>query len=360
MRIALYDKGTLEIQSIRTVKSENKDLFHNKYSLQYGIQFQIDEFARCGDIVNIEANSGFNPAIKESGVYVINIDASYSGNIIFRRVSTGLGDLVMILSTIQLMKKYAGNAKIYVLTLPAYAEILEHHPAIEKVLYENDSIPKGKIIELGDPCPCAKYESDSKNEYGEYSIIKNRTEIYAKASGLQWKHEIPKLYLIEEEKQSIIVDHPAIGIELKTAEKWRDYPHVKSLAKKLKKDFNVYVFDLKDELKLNGVTNITGQPLRSVLASIANMDLMICPDSGLAHCAGALNVPLLGLMAPTDGSIRYGIYDNVTLMKIECDRYPCWYSPCKGFHDYQPCLKNIKVKHIVKEVKDILGNRTKT
>ncbi len=356
MRIALYDKKTFEIQSIRTIKTENKDLFYNKYSLQYGIQTEIDEFAICGDIINVETASGFNPAIKERGVYSINIEEDYSGNIVFRRISTGLGDLIMLLSSIQLMKQYAKNAKIYVLTLQAYVEILEHHPDIEKVLHENDSIPEGKIIELGDPCPSAKYESDNKNEYGEYSIIKNRTEIYAIASGLQWKHEIPKLYLIEEEIQAVKVTRPAIGIELKTAEKWRDYPNIKSLVKKLKKDYNIYVFDLKEQLKIGGIFNIIGQPLRKVLAYIANMDLMICPDSGLAHCAGALNTPLLGIMAPTDGLIRYGIYNDVTLMKIECDRYPCWYSPCKGFHEYQPCLKNIKVKHIMKEVKNIFGN----
>lgn len=360
MRIALYNKETLEIQSIRTIKSENKDLFQNKYSLQYGIHAEIDEFARCGDIINDKTASGFNFAIKERRVYSKNIDADYNGNILFRRVSKGLGDLVMLLSTVQLMKQYARDAKIYVLTLPAYAEILEHHPNIEKVLYEGDRIPEGRVIELGDPCPAAKYESDSKNEYGEYSIIKNRTEIYAIASGLQWKPERPRLYLTEEEKNENLVQHPAIGVAKRTAEIWRDYPHVKSLVKKLKKLANVYVIDTDKPLNMKGIYNIIGLPLRKVMQYIYQVDLMICWDSGPAHITGALNTPMLGIMAPTDGLVRFGIYDNVTLMKIECDRYPCWYSPCKGFHEYQPCLKNIKVKHILKEVKNILGNRTKT
>jgi len=362
MRIALYDRETLEIKSIRTIKTENRGSFHNKYSAQYGIQSEIDEFARCGDTINIKMASGFNPAIRESGIYTLNFDESYSGNIIFRRISTGLGDLVMLLATVQLMRKYARNAKIYVLTLPAYAEILEHHPDIEKVIYEGDRLPEGRVIELGDPCPAARYESSCRNEYGEYSIIQNRTEIYARASGLQGKLETPKLYLTEEEILSVKVNKPAIGIELSAAEKWRDYPHIKALAKKLRKYYNVYIFDLKEQLKASGIVNITGQPLRKVLAYIANMDLMICPDSGLAHCTGALNTPLLGVIAPTDGLVRFGIYDNVTLIKIECnkDRYPCWYSPCKGFREYQPCLKNVKVKHILKEVKNILGSRTKT
>lgn len=360
MRIALYDKETLEIKSIRTVKSENKDLFCDRYSSQYGIKFEIDEFARCNDIINIESDSGFNPAIRESGVYTLNIDESYSGNIIFRRIGTGLGDLVMLLSAVQLMKQYARNAKIYVLTLPAYAEILECHPDIERVINEGDPIPEGKVIELGDPCPAAKYESDSKNEYGEYSIIKNRTEIYSIASGLQWKPERPKLYLSEEEKNENLVQHPAIGVAKRTAEIWRDYPHVKSLVKKLKKLANVYVIDIDKPLNMKGIYDIIGLPLRKVTQYIYQVDLMICWDSGPAHIAGALGTPILGLMAPTDGLVRFGIYDNVTLMKIKCDRYPCWYNPCKGFHEYQPCLKNIKVKYILKEVKNILGKRTKT
>jgi len=147
----------------------------------------------------------------------------------------------------------------------------------------------------------------------------------------------------------------AIGIELRCAEKWRDYPYMDVVAKELLNlGFNVYVFDLEYGLRINGINNIVGQSLRTVMQYIANMDLMICPDSGLMHIAGALDVPMLAIVAPTDFATRLQSYNNVVGVDFDCKDYPCWYNPCKGQNSYQPCLSQIKPKIIVNKVREVV------
>ena len=104
-------------------------------------------------------------------------------------------------------------------------------------------------------------------------------------------------------------------MQIQSAEKWRDYPHIKRVARGLlKKGFHVYSFDKSKPLNVRGITNIIGKGLREVMIHIKKMNLMIGPDSGLLHIAGALGVPILGIIAPTDPLIRYQDYDNSNLL----------------------------------------------
>jgi ADP-heptose:LPS heptosyltransferase len=264
----------------------------------------------------------------------------------------------MSLSAVQMMRKLRENLEIIYIAKPSFAAILQNHRAIDKVLTSDKPIPEGVLLELGEPCPCATYESRCKDQSGAFKIEKNRTEIFTLAAGLPWMPEDitsnPVLYLTENEKTAVSVKHPAIGIELRTAEIWRNYPHMKKLARMLSKKYNVYAFGVNDGLHLPRIRNIVGRPLREVMSYIANMDLMFCPDSGLMHIAGALGVPLLALVAPTDPKVRLGSYPNAKWISVECAKFPCWYNPCHGFHAIQPCLTAIAPRKIMTQIKEML------
>jgi ADP-heptose:LPS heptosyltransferase len=266
----------------------------------------------------------------------------------------------MTLSAVQQMRySQCPNSQIIYWGSKTFVEILYHHPAIHQIITDAESVPeKATIINLDDPCPAAKYESLCNG-----NIAKSRHELFTLASGLSWIGEIPRLYLSREEEvwaaEFIGTNGKAnIGIEVKSAERWRDYPHCEVLAAELlKMDFNVYAFDKEESLAISGVKNITGFPLRRVMALISKMNVIICPDSALGHIAGAMGIPLIGLFGPTCATKRIEIYGG-RWISTKCPKMPCWYNYCNGRNNFSPCMEKIKIKDIINHLRELKNDKS--
>ena len=284
-------------------------------------------------------------------------------NYLFRRLIPGLGDAVMMEPAIRATAEVLG--KQVLVKFPGWiAPIFEHHPSVAVILDNADEEPVEvfPVLDIASPasCPAAKYEAVHTPR-----IRKPRHQIFLEAAEeqlhLKLKLSSPKLYLSEEEREEAnrLKSNPwrNIGIQYHTAESWRDYPHMSALVKLLcKAGYEVYIFALKD-LPFNGQFHIIKRrPIREVMVMLAGMHLVLGPDSGLLHLAGALNVPILSLFGPTDAKIRLKAYSSWKgNMNASCPykRHPCWYQPCQNV----TCLDELQPEKILKRVRKLVRRR---
>ncbi|MDD2715972.1 MAG: glycosyltransferase family 9 protein [Candidatus Wallbacteria bacterium] len=109
------------------------------------------------------------------------------------------------------------------------------------------------------------------------------------------------------------------------------------------------------------VRNLIGQTTVSQLSGVlGSASLVLGADSGIAHMAGAQNVPLIVLWGPTDFSLSHPLGDKVHFLKKD---FPC--APCtsafrrseKNAHrrcPESPCMNSISPQEIVDLALEIL------
>ena len=90
--------------------------------------------------------------------------------------------------------------------------------------------------------------------------------------------------------------------------------------------------------------------IRQVAALINEMDLLVTPDSGLMHLAGALNKRLVTIWGGTYPPSRINYYPNaVAIASSHLACWPCWYFNRDCNSEYL-CIKQISVDKVLKTV----------
>ena len=160
---------------------------------------------------------------------------------------------------------------------------------------------------------------------------------FAKALNIKWAGKPAKLIVTSEELHLHKLPDTGkckAGVCYVSRDKHRSYPHSKYLVKLLKKHFDVHVFGLRQ------------LPVRQLVAEVSQMDLMVSVDTGLAHIAGCLDVPLIIIEGPTDCKKIYGCYQDTRYVFTDSDK--CQYKPCvtRGCK-HKDCLYLIHPSQIV-------------
>lgn len=156
---------------------------------------------------------------------------------------------------------------------------------------------------------CPVIALDMGSVLGGYDL--DRLYLFA---GIDSEPEPPCLHLSKKESSQVddlkrSFNGKRIGILLSSRYKEKGYPHSQLLASALcVRGYKVFGFD--EHRQIDGVTNITGIPLRELMVYIKAMDLVIGPDTGTAHLAAALGtlVIVLGIDAIKG---LYDVYENV-------------------------------------------------
>jgi len=125
-----------------------------------------------------------------------------------------------------------------------------------------------------------------------------------------------------------------------------------------------YLQAAKVEMPAN-VFPISFPKFREVFALIEGAKVCICPDSMVAHAAGSMNVPCVGLWGPTDPHLRVEYYGNHVALS---SRASCPVSPCLVHRGALPppfcpslarrvcaCVDDIEPSDILDAVQKILG-----
>lgn len=293
-------------------------------------------------------------------------------NILAHRDLGGIGDIIMTTSVIEeAVKKYT-HYKITYACPDQFLLLLENNPFITSLESINSDVTKKDwdvIVDLTSDC--------IKHEIKHQPDVKlNRVEIFAQKCGLSIDSiSRPKIYLSEDEilkaKEELKDFKLKIGLVLKSNASVRNWPYFKELRTLLSKIYpqaTFLEFSIKKPTNWRSIKQsyeVYGRDLRKVSALINECDVVISPDTGLAHIAGALRIPTVWLFTHIDGKVRTKNYDNVwicqnTPKNCVSNGVPCWYDiPCsQGEIERKKdplCSLAIKPEYVVSKVDKILS-----
>lgn len=294
--------------------------------------------------------------------------------ILVKRVTDGMGDLIMATTGIEALKRKFTNKKIHVAVKKKLHPILKNNPYIDKVLDLEDSINVRRYYMVIDiSYPCARYEIARLRS--KKAVEKNRVEIFAEATGTR---ELisdlkPKFYISEEEKKdgraflkqhNIDTNKKTIAIATHSAEIYRDWPknHYEELIKLIKNKYNIVILHSERTEFYDNTIDACGLPLRKAAGILSQCDGLITVDTGLLHIAAAIDLPTIALFGPIDYRARCKGYKNTTVIVSDLNCIPCWRNAtikCKQTNlvkSYSQCMKNITPKQVSK-VMDIKFNK---
>lgn len=283
--------------------------------------------------------------------------------ILVKRLSKGLGDILMASTGIEALKKRYPNFDIHV----AVPEVL--FPALYNTNYISELVDINKPINLKRyhmildiSAPCARYETVRVSS-GK-PVEKNRVEIYAEALGVRnlITDLKPRYFLTEEESFSArefiktlnLKKRINVGLCLKSAEDYRSWPNEKinELVSLIKNKCNVFIFNDSQKDIFEDTVDVCGMPLRKSLAILNECSSLITVDTGLLHAAQALKIPTIALFGPIDYKARCRGYEDIIVIKADLPCIPCWrngVTMCKrtkSIKGYSECLSIIPAQNV--------------
>jgi ADP-heptose:LPS heptosyltransferase len=157
---------------------------------------------------------------------------------------------------------------------------------------------------------------------------------------------------------------PTVGIQLRSAESYKDAPVLLDVARLLAPHYNVVVFDSRPIAQLpdDEFLAVADEPLPVVLSLLTRLAAIITPDSFALHFAGAYGIPCIGVFGPTDGRVRVSTYPSAKFVDagahLAC--VPCWrhqYSKCRVSDSLESvCMKSISPSEVIAALQDLLDN----
>jgi ADP-heptose:LPS heptosyltransferase/GT2 family glycosyltransferase len=289
----------------------------------------------------------------EQGTYIFKI-LNYGGsnlsnyrgvrrglNILAYRNLGGLGDIIMTTSAIEKVKEEYPNSQITYACPKEFMEVLENNPMIDRLTSWNRKITQEEYdVVINLTHDCIDYEIKHQP-----LVERNRPEVFVSSCGLSdGKVPKPKVYLCEDEilwGKDFLKGFSGfvIGLVLKSNANVRQWPYFKELRTWLLQKYPTAVLleislDRPSDWKEHSrVVPIFGFDIREVATLINQCDLVISPDTGIAHISGALNRPTVWLFTHIDGKIRTKNYPDSFVCQTtprNCLKgMPCWYEiPC--------------------------------
>lgn len=264
--------------------------------------------------------------------------------VLFRRLVPGIGDAIMMEPV---LREAAGRGWDVSLQSPYSDLFLGQYTSFDGEEFE------GVVVDLGEPCPCARHESKGS------AVDKGRVQIFLEAAGFEYHGQVPRLMLSEEDRRAVenmrdgtlrIGVSTVSGTYGNRLDGWRDYPYGEALAKKLAHFGEVHWLHTSPPKSVKIHWERAG--FVDLKRLVASMDMVVAIDNGIAHLAGALSVPLFGMFGPTSPWLRIKGYPKAHwIPKYEkCGRAYCWYHPCRG----RFCLTTLKPQEVVKWVQKLL------
>lgn len=292
---------------------------------------------------------------------------------------SGLGDIVMLLQTLEKLKKKYNNPEITLLTDHSNVGIIENScGVIDKIIPINRKVFKEKKVwallketknlffnlrkkrydllidfqNFGETATLSylakattKIGAPKKDKYnyGYTEIVQrnhsgHRSQFFSRIAGISDKLDFSKLSLEkngEKYKKHLLNQldktKKTVGLNIGSTQesrRWSEQNFYK-LAKELENEFNILVFIGPSEMKFKSVFEelniIKNTSLNELCGAISSCDFFITNDTGPAHIAAGFNVPTVTLFSTgTDENVGALIYkkesiqrDNINEISIE-------------------------------------------
>jgi len=289
--------------------------------------------------------------------------------ILVKRVTDGMGDLIMATTGIEAIKKKHPNKQIHVAVKRELFPVLENNPHIDAIIDVDEPINSRRYYMIIDiSYPCARYEIARLRS--RKLVEKNRVEVFAEALGT--RDLIPNLkptfHFNEEEladgkkfleQHNVDPTKKTIAIATHSAEIYRDWPkeNYEALINMISKKYNLVILHHERTEFYDNTIDACGLPLRKAVGIMAACDGLVTVDTGLLHIAAAIDLPTIAIFGPIDYKARCKGYKNTTVLVSDLDCIPCWRNgntKCKKTNlvkSYSQCMKNISPKQVAKVIK---------
>ena len=335
----IFDVKTGEIDSVvkNMVIGDSESLINRGLRVIY-----VDHDFDVDDLVAVRDGQPIFREKLESSDLGLTLDTE---EIIFYRDEAGLGDLVTTLGAVQnVHEKYPNARKTYIARKPI-SDVFKHHPAIDRIsqVWELTKT-EYPVIKFGNPCPASQYEGKTVP-----NVDKDRIELFELETGLGNSNTKPKIYLTGDEIRfgKGFVEDLKVGVVYKTSAKWRDYPQMSELIVGLDAS-GIEPVIIDDGVSINNYKTTNGMSIREICSVINALKVIVTPDTGWMHVAGALDRKLVTLFGSIDPKFRTGMYDSVDLVGgCPYDLQPCWYDICDSYGKFMPCMMNIELLEII-------------
>jgi ADP-heptose:LPS heptosyltransferase/glycosyltransferase involved in cell wall biosynthesis len=292
--------------------------------------------------------------------------------LIFRRLG-GIGDILMTSPIIEAACKRYPHFKITYSCPAEFLPLMENNPFIHNLKpFREDVASKNWDVVTDLTRDCIKYEIAQQPE-----VKKNRTEVFIEKCGLNID-EIPrpKVFLSDDEilnakKEINEFKELKVGLVLKSNAPVRNWPYFYDLRQRLLNEYpqcgilEFCKYRPKQWQSHPQVYPVFERDIRDVAALINECDLVISPDTGLAHISSSLRVPTIWIFTHINGQVRTKNYDNVWVVQKIAEDCPkgtqCWYEiPCSGGEVRgelivdPPCSVTVSVDDVFAKVKEVL------
>jgi len=290
----------------------------------------------------------------------------------------GLGDIIMTTSALEKVKEKYPNSRVTYACPKEFLELLRNNPTIDRLTPWNREVTQENYdVVINLTHDCIDYEMEHQP-----LVERNRPEVFVSSCGLLDDDvPSPKIYLSKEEivwAENFFKGHShlVIGLVLKSNAEVRQWPYFEELRNRLLKQYpkasiiEISYSEPSDWKKHRKVIPIFGFKLREVAALINQCDLIVSPDTGVAHIAGALGKPAVWLFTHIDGKVRTKNYRNSHVCQVTPDTCmkgrPCWYEiPCgkgnvKGRKSFEnkrnpACATELTVNMVMETCKEVLS-----
>ena len=323
-----------------------------------------DEKYYIGSTNTLESFEPFEKALKTGGRVLILRDI-------------GLGDIILSMPTVRKIRERLPNVEITYATLPAYVELFEGHDYVDRVVdFRSCDMASGKYDLIINWIRGLEYYSIERNKG-------RRVESYAKTIGLGLSDTeqviAPVIQQGNENAADAILNAykgPYIVYILKAAAWNRTYPIWKAngVFDALRKRFpqhTILILDNQQDFGLftgiPGVVNLAGKTktIMDAAAVMNRADLVISPDTGMAHLAASLGINTVVLLSSMPFEWRYDHYGPHIRGIHKIGAAPC--IPCWDWHRdrgkirychrdrINHCMMNIMPDDIANMVEAMIG-----
>lgn len=295
--------------------------------------------------------------------------------VLFIEAVGNMGDILASIGSLRNFKERYTHLSLVFAIQEKFLPLIENNRFITRgfgYMFGMDTYDYAVVFDLS--AICSEWESRNFPD-----ITETRPEILNKYLELPEKEKYMSFYQVSENEKRVadqflkernLQDKKLVGIALKSAELYKDYPIEKyeTVVRTFqdRQEVHFLIFDQSIEVTwpYKNYTSIYGLNIREVAALLQRCSCLITVDSGLLHLAGVLIIPIIFLYGISSWEARTKYYKAINISsKLDC--IPCWRGKdqrCKKLSEKDimhrsVCMEEIKVAEITEAILEIIDER---
>jgi ADP-heptose:LPS heptosyltransferase len=269
--------------------------------------------------------------------------------ILFERPG-GFGDLLFLTPTFREIKVRWPTCQIYVACFERFRDALYRNPDLHGFIRYPIDVRDWKEFD-------GHVWLENIIEENPRAREVHAVDLVAERAGLKLTDKRMRYVVTDEELDCALIEFPRneklkrIGVQMGASGNCRTYGKTGELCNLLwNKGYEVFLMGRPGEIKTNNPSRVVNlmelnKTFRESCAVLKTCDVVVAPDSVMAHVAGALEIPCVGLYGPFPWKLRTAYAKNTFALQGYCPVSPCFHHARPGtgpFPDFGPCYKSQK------------------